>query len=486
MPWLRRSLVVTVALIAALPVALLAVATAWLGSNLNDIAPRPRPAALLLLPEAALPDNRNAFFALVGLSAEAGRDAWAAGHALWQVNLARAAMSQQERLTTTRYAELNQQEAEATGQGLPEVTGRPMLCTAAADGCVAEWLAQPVALAAQRQQMAALGERCDALLARGLEFEERLPAPVHYAANMAPHIRGAGQCSRWWRSGAVLAWQQGQPQQAVALLARATRMNTLLLAGSRSLISTMVTASITRDTQATVVGLALRDPWLAQQLARLLAPLPDTLQVAAMRRAVAVESAVNFTAIAELAECLDPVDVGKELPLDWVGRQFQRLQQRQCRHRVGFHPERIHQLFDDFWLGVATALDGGLPAAITHLERNQTRAEERGWQWQNSIGQILVDVAAPGYVNYFRQAADLPLHTEAAALALAAAGQQVPAPERAAWARHQPLSPALRERLRWDAAGQGFTVRTWYEDGRSRPVEPRKAIRFEWPATPQG
>jgi len=46
------------------------------------------------------------------------------------------------------------------------------------------------------------------------------------------------------------------------------------------------------------------------------------------------------------------------------------------------------------------------------------------------------------------------------------------------------MSAALRERLHWDASGQGFTVRTWYEEGRTAPIEPRKSIRFAWPAKP--
>ena len=494
MAWLRPSVMVTVmvtvvvvvtALVGAVPVALLAVATAWLLSNRSDIEPRVRP-AVLQLAAPTLPDERNAFFALTGLSAEAGRDPAAVGRALWQVNLARAAMPQRERLETKGYEELNRQDDAATGKRLPTVSGAPLYCKDAAAGCVAEWLADPVALAAQRAQMAVLGERCEALMAPGMGFEERLTTPFHYAVNIAPHLSGAVQCSRWWRSGAVLAWQQGRPQQSLALLQRATQLDAALLAGSQSLVGNMVAVTFTRETQATLAALAMREPALAPQLALLLAPMPDSVMINGMRRAVATEAAMNRAVMAELGECLDPTAHTTALKFGWVESRLQAINHWQCRHRVGFHPQRMQLLFEDFWVGTADALDKGLPAAITHLQTQGKLAQQRGWQWRNTIGYILFDLAAPAYASYFRQAADLLLHTEAAALALAAAAQRVPAAERAAWAQRQPLSADLRERLQWDASGQGFTVRTWYQDGQNTPVEPRKAIRFAWPTPPQG
>jgi hypothetical protein len=489
MPWLARSGVVAAGLLGAVPVALLAVATAWLASNLNDIAPRPRP-AVLVLPTPTLPDDKNAFFALVGLQAEAGRDAAAVGRALWQVNLARAALPQRERLLASAHADLNQRDAAATGTRLRAVTGAPLYCKTAADGCVAEWLAQPEALAAQRALWAVQGARCDALFTPGMGFEELRQSPLHYAADLSPHVSGAAHCSRWWRSGAVLAWQQDQPQQALSLLVKAARMDAALLAGGQSLISFVLSMSMARDTQATVVGLALRDAAFARLSAPLLAsaltPVPDAVLVAAARRALVAESAHGLTVMAELAECLDPGEAGNQTSAGWAERRFQQMQRWQCRNRIGFHPVRIQRLFDDFWGGAVAALDDGLPAAVTYFDQQQARAGQRGWQWHNTVGYILLDIATPSYGQYVRRAADLPLHTEAAALALAAAAQQVPAAERTAWAQRQPMSAALRERLRWDPSGQGFSVRTWYEDARTAPIESRTAIRFDWPAPPPG
>lgn len=485
MRWPGRLLVVVTALIGAVPVGLMAVCTAWLLSNQDDTAPRARPAALLL-PGPTLADDRNAFFALVGLSAEAGRDAAAVGHALWQVNLQRAALTQPERIGAAGYAEMNRRDADALGTALPAVTGAPLFCKATSGGCVAEWLAQPEALVVQRQQMAVQGARCDALLPPGTGFEERLPTPLNYAANMAPHLRGALDCSRWWRSGAVLAWQQGQLHQTSALLQRANHLDAALLAGGQSLVANLVASGMARDTQATVAMLTMRDPSLAAQLAPLLQTVSEAGQVAAAKRWIASESAFQQVAMTELAQCMDPALAPMQPPMGWAARQRQKLEGWQCRNRVGFMPERNKALTDDFWAGITTALDGGLPAAIKHIDRQSELAVERGWQWRNTIGQMLQVVAVPAYKHYFRRAADLSLHSEAAALALAATAQRVPAAERAAWTQRQPMSATLRERLRWDESGQGFTVRTWLEDGSRSPIEPRHAIRFAWPAPQQG
>ena len=285
---------------------------------------------------------------------------------------------------------------------------------------------------------------------------------------------------------ALAAWLQGHPDHSLALLRQATQLDAALLAGSQSLFGNRVAATITRDTQATVVGLAMIDASLALKLAPLLVPAPDAVHVAAGKRWIAYEAAGQQTAMTELAECMDPALTPAQRPMVWAERQIENLLQWQCRNRVGFLPERNKALADDFWVDASTALDGGLQAAIEFLDTQVAMATQRGWQWQNTIGHMLFDVAMPAYSSYLRQAADLPLHSEAAALALAAAAQRVPAAERAAWAQRQPLSADLRERLQWDASGQGFTVRTWYQDGQNTPIEPRKAIRFAWPTPPQG
>ena len=64
--------------------ALFLLVAAWVLSNLNDIDPVPRP-AVLALPAPRLAEANNAFFALVGLRAQADRDAAVVGRALWRL-----------------------------------------------------------------------------------------------------------------------------------------------------------------------------------------------------------------------------------------------------------------------------------------------------------------------------------------------------------------------------------------------------------------
>ena len=223
---------------------------------------------------------------------------------------------------------------------------------------------------------------------------------------------------------ALAAWRQGHPDHSLALLRRATQLDAALLAGSQSLVGNRVAATITRDTQATVVGLAMIDASLALKLTPLLVPVPDAVHVAAGKCWIAYEAAGQQTALTELAECIDPARAPAQRPMVWAERQIENLLQWQCRNRVGFLPERNKALVDDFWVGASTALDGGLQAAIEYLDTQVAMATQRGWQWQNTIGHMLFDVAMPAYSSYLRQAADLRLQSEAAALALAAAAQR--------------------------------------------------------------
>ena len=483
---LRRAGLVVVALVGAVPVLLLAVATAWLGSNLGDIAPRPRP-AVLQLPQAAVADDRNVFFALAGLSAEPGRDPAAAGQALWQITLEQAALTPHERLNGPKAQALRDRDSTEFKRQVSAPAGPLLTCSADVPDCVNAWLAQPAAVAAERQAMALVGARCDALAQSSLEFEERIPPRPHYAAAISPHTQGALACARWWRSGAVLAWKGGQAQAAVTQLERAVNLSAMLLTGGHSLISHMLSASITRDTQSTIVALGLRDPALATALTPLLDPAPgaanEVVQTQAVQRWMAVEAAISHSALAEAFECLEAADTG---PTPFLDRLIARVSHWQCGHRIGLQAESTLALADDFWAGTADALGGGLPAAVQHLDARLQQAQVAGWRWRNTVGHILIDVALPAHAQYVRQAADLPLHTEAAALVLAAAAQQVPAAERAAWAQRQAMSATLRERSRWDPSGQVFAVRTWYEEGRTTPIEPRQAIRFTWPTATQG
>ena len=240
----------------------LLLALAWVLSNLRDIEPAPRPAALAL-PAPQLRDEANAFFALVGLNAGADRDPAVAGRALWRSRLAFAALPHEQRYLKAAGEAMVRSEREALGSGLPSLAGAPLVCDAKHSNCAAQWIAQADALAAQRQTHATLGARCEQLLDKSFAFEEKLPPFQSAADPLAPHISGAASCSKWLLSGAVMAWTQQRPGVAVVLLTQADRLDRALLAGSHSLIAQMIALRLARQTSNAVVTLAVRDPALA-------------------------------------------------------------------------------------------------------------------------------------------------------------------------------------------------------------------------------
>lgn len=463
----------------------LLLALAWVLSNLRDIEPAPRPAALAL-PAPQLRDEANAFFALVGLNAGADRDPAVAGRALWRSRLAFAALPHDQRYVKAAGEAMVRSEREALGSGLPSLAGAPLMCDANHSNCAAQWIAQADALAAQRQTHATLGARCEQLLDKSFAFEEKLP-PLQSAADpLAPHISGAASCSKWLLGGAVMAWTQQRPGLAVVLLTQADRLNRALLAGSHSLVAQMIALRLARQTLNAVVTLAVRDPALAGALAPLLAPGPD--QVQAVRRWIAVEAAFQQGMLREVSRtCLAIDDVVDRDSLSWGERLGGSLNRLVCRHRIGWHPERTQVAFDARWLGLMAALDDGLPAAIGHQAVAAKDAAASTWlTWRNPVGNILMVVGEPAYVGYLTRHADLELHRETAALALAAQASGTAPAERSAWLVRQPHSALARGRIEWDAGGLALTARTWQQEyaGAAGFNPERDAIRVALPSAP--
>ena len=101
----------------------------------------------------------------------------------------------------------------------------------------------------------------------------------------------------------------------------------------------------------------------------------------------------------------------------------------------------------------------------------------RGLQWRNTVGALLVDIAAPTYTGYLARHADIELQREALAWVVALQAQRVPAAERAAWLQRQALSDTLRQRLRWANDGRSLDIKPWRVGG----FDPRRdAIHFAW------
>ena len=460
--------------------ALLLLIAAWVLSNLRDIDPVPRPAALAL-PAPQLAEENNAYFALVGMRAQADREAAVVGRALWRLRRSApvAPLSLPDRQA---FAAQQRAEREALGESLAPPKALP--CDASLPDCIGAWIAQADALGAQRQAQAVFGRRCEQLLDEHFEFEELLPATLHGAETGAAHASTANQCSQWLLSGAVLEWTRHRPAQAVALLVQADRLNRALLAGGRSLIGQMIALRATRHTLNAITSLALRDPAMATALAPLLAPWPDSVQ--AVRRWMVTEAAYgrNMLSLA-LRECYSVVDVVADDSVSWLEGAKGGLDSFMCRHQIGWHPERTLVANDELWLKRIAALDAGLPAAIESAAADSKVAESEGilglLSWRNTMGNIVVAIGRHGSDSYVARQADIELHREAAVLALQAA--PIAPMERAAWMARQEQSPIAKGRLSWDAAGQTLTARTWQQEyaGPSAFNAERDAIRIAWP-----
>lgn len=464
-----------------LAAALLLIVVAWVLSNLRDIDPVPRP-AVLALPKPQLPDEGNAFFALVGLRAAADKEPAAAGRAAWLAHL-KFTMPPTQAHADAVARSFQLAEQQALGPLLLAPSGPPWVCSSSYGDCTNAWIDGAEALDAQRKSLAIAGQRCEQMLDEGFEFEERLPADFSPAAAIAPHLANASFCSRWLRSAAVLSWLDKRPIEALASLARADRFSRALLAGSHTLIAQMIALRVARDTLATISTLAGRDKSMATALAPLLAPWPDQSQ--AVLRWIATESTCQQDMVGQAsAECV----ASPELPND-SGAVLPRLAQSAtawlCGHRVGWHPERMRATLDERWLLLHERMAAGLAASLALEAADAKAAEARSvlglLTWRNTFGSAVLAIGDGAYRGYLARHADLELHREAVVLAIEAA--PIAPPERATWTSRHAQSPLAQDRLSWDAEGLTLSARTWqqeYAGGAGFNAE-RDAIRITFP-----
>jgi hypothetical protein len=496
----------------ALALLLVAVATAWVLSNLQDASPVPRPAALAQ-PTQQLSADRNAAFALTGLFAAEGKDPAQAGRALWA-----ATQAQARRFASSGAAQMSVEQAQAEAQAqeparraqelqilgvqLAAAQVAPWTCDGSAADCVAVYQTQSTALVRQRQAMATLGARCEALVpaplpggTAGFSYEELLPELFDPNAMVLGAYQGALFCGRWFRTGAALALQQGSPQLALQLLARSHQLQEGVGAGSHTLVAQMVANRMGHHHLAAAANMAAHAPGLAASMAPLVPPL--AAPEGAVRRWIAAEAASSQSFMAAVAR--NPVGTGdahtgttpnaqETWPSSWAIRAFSAASEWLMQHRISFHPERTLQLLDGRWLALLRQLDEGLPSAVARSGLNLTPGGDSALRWwRNPVGRILVEIGNGGYTSYLRRPLDLQLHQEAVALALQAHAQQVPAAARAAWAQQQPLSAELRARITWAADGSSLQVRSWAADalsaGQTLPERDRIHVLLQ-PAIP--
>ncbi len=445
---LKKLAIRTLKGLAWLALAILLLALAWLASNNRWVDARSDavPAALQR-PAAILPDERNGFFALIGMDAPEGADPAQVGRLRWASD------------------KLNQPESDRLRwpQPQPGDAASSWNCRSRDEDCTARWREHSQALRALINQHATLGHRCEALAAPGFVMDELLREPLaeikepsdQYAARIIPQLTGIGQCARWLRLQAVLAQQRGDPTALGVALQRSQTLVNGLLVGSRSLTGSAIAWRLAEDHWRMMVALAAREPALTAELIRLAEPLPPEATDAS--RWIVSEAFSVRQVVGELA--LNCREGGLSFSsLSWMDRHLN------C---VGIMPRANQQLLDQQWLRTLEVARAGPLAALAWQPEPQQKWLF-GFAWYNTIGHILMDVAQPGYTDYFRRQADLLLHHQAALLALQAAAQLPD--QRAAWLAQQPMDQMLRARILLDGTQQ-IVVSPWSkQDPAAKPT----------------
>lgn len=436
--------------------ALLLLVLAWLASNNRWIDARSDavPAALQPPPQT-LPAERNAFFTLLGLDAPAGEDPNKVGQRRWKNNGDTAGS-----LPSLRWP----------GPG-PSDPASSWNCRLGQDDCVARWREQSVALQALMQTHALIGRRCEALADTSLALEEWLPTPSaeikepkdQYAAKM-PAFQHWTQCGRWLRIQTVLAEARGDTAAFKQGLQRSQNYVQGLLTQAGSLLGNVLAWNLAAEHWQLAVALTVRQPALAADMIRLMEPLPPRALDAS--RWMVHEAYFGRQVNRELGQTCQS-----------EGSSLEGVPNAGLMDRVfmcspfGFMPGDTQQLLDQLWLQGIDKARGG-PLALLDWAAPPQGTRIFGMAWRNTIGHVLVDIAAPVYPSYGQRHADLLLNHELALLALKAAAHK-PA-DRAAWLAAQPLDARLRERIRLEN-GQ-ILAPAWYS-----AQESAKIVRYPIP-----
>jgi len=288
-------------------------------------------------------------------------------------------------------------------------------------------------------------------------------------------------CARWFAADALLAFSGGDVIATEKALRRGAVFSVRVTEGSRTLIGHLIALRVQQVHLATTAALAVRD----QKLARMIAPLlaePLHLRHAA-QRALIVESAFSRAAVVDMrAACKHPfveVDHGSLADAGWFRTLPMRVQHLLCRHGIGTHPERTRQVADARWLELIDATGAGWEEGVAA----GAKTHDTGLHWRNTVGMRVFGGGSGMFSGYIARFADAELHHQAVALAVQAAAQGVGAPDRAAWLAQQPVPPAQRARLSFEADGHALLARSHGQDiggGNWKPE--RDAIRILWPS----
>jgi hypothetical protein len=413
---------------------LLLLALAWVASNGRwaDAAPRPVPAELALRP-VQLEPQRNAFFDLQGLNAPPQADANAVGQA--------------ELRAPTRGAD----------QPLRWPEGEAWSCRVRDRDCAALWKAQAAALRQDMGKAAVLGARCERI-AQAQALEEVLPqrtadgplADVPFAALPLPRFGGVTACMRWLGMQALLAEDD---RRALAWLAQADRLARLALAGSRSLIGTMVSVAAVQSSWLTATDVLAARGQDRAALEPLLAPLPP--HALSPRNWIPHEAQFVREVVRDMVDpvhgCHNAVDFAGLPATSWLDRQL-------CRWALGMLPEQSRQDGDARWLQRLATLPAEGPASCDALQSGPWRERTPWPSWRNTLTRWLLDVPHGQLASYGARQLDLELLRQALLATLH--GQPLPAAvdvaERAGVRRFSACQarlapPDAQVRIRWPA-----------------------------------
>lgn len=364
----------------------LALLVAWVACNgpWADSAPQPVPQALRLAPPQ-VPLDLNAFVDLQGLLAPHGADVHAAG----LVALRGGAAPDADRL---RWPE-----------------GALWQCQPRRDDCAARWQAQPVAARALLAETHVLAARCERL-AQAQAWEELLPerptdgpwAGLAFAALPVPRFADLTACVRRFGLKAAMA---GSAAAAEVELVQADRLARLALAGSRSLVGTMVSLAAVQSNWLLAADLKAAGGVDRGAMMGLLGPLP----AAALSPRAWAPHEVRFTRevvrdlMGEARDCGAADALLSASATGW-------LDQMVCRLRLGVLPEATVQEHQARWQARLARVPETGPAACETLEAEPwLDGASRPLAWRNTAGRWMLDVPGVGWSRYAARQLDLEL-----------------------------------------------------------------------------
>ena len=321
--------------------------------------------------------------------------------------------------------------------------------------CLPAWRERLPMFAAQREANPAFMEVCEQLTARDtLRVEDPLPAELSLSFPL-PRFSPLSSCHQALLALALSASDAGNAPQALRWLQQADRLDRAAMAGGRTLVAHMIAVNLAGQKLTVIRGVAERHTDLRTALLPL-AEVDGNALLAKQREWMVVEA--NFMRVVN--DSLRHEDACPEsAPLQGLDRLLCKVQAR------GYQPEYTEQLMRDHWLRGLDGLDAAqdLPRALPTL-RTALSGPSQTTLWhrvRHTVAHILHDVARPAWAGYLERAADLQLAAEATQL----------------WLRQAPLtdaSPALRERLKGDAAG-GWQLGPFSDPSRGR-------LPLRWPA----